>query len=209
MTIRILIADDHAVLRDGLKALLGAKDDLEVVAEASNGQEAASKAIETDPDVVVMDVSMPIMNGIEGTRLIAARHPASRVIILSMHSSTEHVYGAFDAGASGYVLKECAGAEIEIAIRTVHAGGRFVSSRIGRLDFGRHGGGPLHRLSGRERQVLQLVVEGHSSTEVAERVHLSPKSVATYRSRLMQKLDLHDFAALVKFAVEHGITPSA
>jgi DNA-binding NarL/FixJ family response regulator len=155
---------------------------------------------------------MPDLNGIEAARMLRDRCPETRVVILSMHSSSEHVFRAFEAGAAGYLLKESAGTEAAAAVRTVHGGQSYLSRAIAalaphtRLSAGR--AGPLDSLSARERQVLQLVVEGHSSAEIAKRVHLSPKSVETYRSRLMKKLGVSDVPSLVKFAIHHGITPA-
>jgi len=211
MTIRVLLADDHVMMRDGLKALLTASLGISVVAEVGNGRDAVRRAEELKPDVAIMDISMPELNGIEATRLLRDKCPGTRVVILSMHSSSEHVFRALEAGAMGYLLKESAGAEVNAAVRAVHGGRRYLSRAIAALEPAvRSGAGrssPLDSLSGRERQVLQLVVEGHSSAEIARRVHLSPKSVDTYRSRVMKKLGVGDVPALVKFAIQHGITP--
>ena len=212
MKIRVLLADDHAMMRDGLKALLSASPDISVIAEVSNGGEAVRRAEELRPDVVVMDIAMPDLNGIEAARMLRDKCPGARVVILSMHSSSEHVFRAFEAGAAGYVLKESAGTEMDAAVRAVYGGRHYLSPAIAALAphaqpaDGR--AGPLDSLSARERQVLQLVVEGHSSAEIAKRVHLSPKSVETYRSRLMKKLGVSDVPSLVKFAIHHGITPA-
>lgn len=212
MKIRVLLADDHAMFRDGLKSLLAATPDIRVIAEVGNGGDAVRRIQDLKPDVALMDLSMPEVNGIEATRMLQGKCPATRVVILSMHSSSEHVFRAFAAGAAGYLLKESAGAELVAAVRAVHGGQRYVSAAIAaqhasiQAAVGRVG--PLESLSGRERQVLQLVVEGHSSAEIARRVHLSPKSVDTYRSRLMKKLGVGDVPALVKFAIQHGITPA-
>lgn len=212
MTIRVLLADDHTMFRDGLKALLTASAEIQVVAEVGNGRDAVRRAAELRPDVAILDISMPEVNGIEAARMLQGKCPATRVVILSMHSSSEHVFRAFAAGAAGYLLKESAGTELVAAVRAVHGGQRYVSGAIAAQQapvvaaVGR--AGPLESLSGRERQVLQLVVEGHSSAEIARRVHLSPKSVDTYRSRLMKKLGVGDVPALVKFAIQHGITPA-
>ena len=209
MTIRVLLADDHALVRDGLRALLALSGDIEVVEAVSNGREAVSRALQLRPDVALFDISMPDLNGIEALRLLHDQCPSVRVIMLSMHSSSEHVYRALDAGAAGYLLKESAGAEVVAAVRAVHAGRQYLGRAL-ELRAGAPGGraaSPLDSLSARERQVLQLVVEGHSSAEIAARIHLSPKSVDTYRSRLMKKLDVSDVPALVKFAIQHGLTP--
>jgi DNA-binding NarL/FixJ family response regulator len=213
MTIRVLLADDHAVMRDGLRALLAASPGIEVVGAVGDGREAVRLAVALKPHVVVMDVAMPELNGIEAVALLRERCPGARVVMLSMHADAEHVYRAFDAGAAGYLLKDSAGDEVVCAIRAVHLGKQYLSRALS--GFERRPGAraaatsPLASLSARERQVLQLVVEGRSSAEIAAKLHLSPKSVDTYRSRLMKKLGVADFAALVKFAVQHGLTPPA
>ena len=211
MTIRVVIVDDHVLLRDGLKALLQTTGDITVVGEVGNGQEALRRVPELAPDVVLMDIAMPELNGIEATRALAQKFPAARVIIISMHTTSEHVYRALAAGAAGYLLKESAGSEVITAVRAVHAGNRYLSRAVaefGRTDPGRAAASPLERLSARERQVLQLVAEGKSSAEIARIVHLSPKTVETYRSRLMKKLGVGDIPALVRLAIQHGITPA-
>lgn len=211
MKIRVLLADDHTMMRDGLQALLQTAADIEVVGSVGNGRDAITMAITLKPDVVIMDVTMPEMNGIEAANLMHEKHPQIRIIMLSMHSSSEHVYRALKAGAAGYLLKESAGEEIISAVRAVHAGRTFMSTALETLErrsTSRTGyAGPLASLSTRERQVLQLVVEGRSSAEIATLVHLSPKSVDTYRSRMMKKLGITDVTGLVKFAIQHGLTP--
>ncbi|MBY0268307.1 MAG: response regulator transcription factor [Burkholderiales bacterium] len=208
MNIRVLLADDHTVMRAGLTTLIETGAAASVVAAVANGRDAVEAAVRLKPDVVVMDISMPDLNDIEATLLIRQRCPATQVVILSMHSSREQVHRAFAAGASGYVLKDAAGTEVLAAVRAAAGGRRYVSRAIG--DFASAGhvmpAGPLASLSSRERQVLQFVVEGKSSTEIARLVHLSPKTVETYRSRLMKKLGVADLPALVKFAIQHGIT---
>ena len=212
MSIRILLADDHAMLREGLRALLAGAG-FSVIGEVSDGREALRRVQELAPEMVVMDIAMPGLNGIEAATTIRDRYPATKIVILSMHSSTEHVYRAFAAGAAGYVLKSAAGAELIGAVRAVHAGRRYLSEALhetcGDILSGAARASPLDSLSARERQVLQLVVEGRSSAEIAATIHLSPKSVDTYRSRLMKKLGVRDVPALVKFALQHGITPGA
>jgi len=209
MNIKVLLVDDHAVMREGLAALLSAAG-IDVIGTASNGREAVHLARELTPDVVVMDISMPDLNGIEAARQIRVRAPSVRVVMLSMHANREHVHQALAAGADGYVLKESAATEVAAAVRAVAAGRRYLSPAIEAAMLEAGGSatrGPLESLSTRERQVLQLVVEGGSSAEIARTVHLSPKTVETYRSRLMKKLGVHDVTALVKFAVQHGLTP--
>ena len=210
MTIRVLLADDHALMREGLRALLATTPDIEVVGEVRTGREAESRVLELTPDVVLMDIAMPDLNGIEAARLIHAKCPAVRIVMLSMHATAEYVYRAFEAGASGYLLKEVAVEEVIAAVRTVHEGRRYLSPAVGEsvpdLISG-HARSPVDSLSVRERQVLQLVVEGKTSSEIAGMIHLSPKSVQTYRSRLMMKLGVRDLPSPVKFALEQGLTP--
>ena len=204
---RVLLADDHAMMREGLSVLL-TKAGMEIVGSVGNGRDAVRVATATTPDVVLMDLTMPEMNGIEATRQICARTPATQVVVLSMHSNREHVYQAMKAGATGYVLKDAASAELVNAVRAVCAGRRYVSSAIGLLSEVLGQRGPLESLSARESQVLQLVVEGRTSGEIAQAINLSKTSVDTYRSRLMKKLGVSDVASLVKLAVQHGLTPS-
>lgn len=210
MPITVLIADDHAVVRDGLLALLAKAEDLQVVGVAGNGRDVIDLAQRTRPDVVVMDIGMPELDGVEATRRLRETNPESRVLILSMHLSSEHVVRALHAGANGYVVKESAGEEVVEAIRAVAAGRRYLSHQISELmidDFLRDGVqvSPLDRLSLRESDVLKLVVEGHTSAAIAERLALSSKTVETYRARIMRKLGVKDTVALVKFAMRHGI----
>ena len=206
----VLVADDHAIVREGLAGLLAAQAGCQVIGTAADGREAVQQAEQLQPAVVIMDIAMPEMNGIEAAREIRARAPQSRVVILSMHSSVEHVFHALAAGAGGYLLKESAANEIVAAVRAVHAGKRYLSPRIAETlaDGISHGAreSPLNRLSARERQVLQLVAEGRSSAQIAATLHLSPKSVDTYRSRVMQKLHIGDVPGLIKFAIQHGLT---
>jgi len=211
MTIKVLLADDHAIVRDGLKMVLQAQADIRVIGEATDGLEAVQQAVQHEPDVAIMDIAMPVLNGIEATEQIRDRCPETEVLILSMHSNSEHVFRALQAGALGYVLKESAGAEVIDAVRCVYAGKRYLGGKIADTvieDYirQRHTASPLESLSPRERQILQLVVEGRTSAEIAEVLSLSPKSVETYRSRLMQKLGISDMPSLVKFAIQHGLT---
>jgi DNA-binding NarL/FixJ family response regulator len=211
MPITVILVDDHEVVRDGLRHLIDAQPDLRVLASFGEGRTAVRYAAETHPDIAVVDIAMPGMNGIEVTRLIHDACPASQVLVLSMHADPEYIYQAFRAGAAGYVVKDSAGSEVVSALRAVHAGRRYLSrgldeEAIERYLRERGEGNPLERLSARERQVLQLIVEGRTSAEVAEQLNLSPKSVDTYRSRLMAKLGIGDLPALVKFAIRHGIT---
>lgn len=207
MNLRILIADDHPVLREGVVGLLRASPGIDVVGVVSTGSEAVRAARELAPDVAVLDISMPELNGIEAALLIKERMPRTGIVFFSMHSSREHVARAFATGALGYVLKHAAATELLSAIQSVSMGRPYVSTGLELPEPApRSFASPLDSLSSRERQVLQLVVEGKSSAEIARSVHLSPKTVETYRSRLMKKLGVADVTALVKFAVLHGVT---
>lgn len=210
MTIRILLADDHAMMRDGLKALLEAQGDLTVVGEATTGRQAVDAARTLRPEVAVLDIAMPELNGIDAAQRIHEALPDTRIVMLSMHGTSEHIYRALQAGALGYLLKESAGGEIVAAVRAVGAGRRYFSEKINETLIAdylaeRHSASPLDRLSARERAVLQLVVEGRTSAEIARTVALSVKTVETYRSRVMTKLGVDSLAGLVRFAIEHGI----
>jgi DNA-binding NarL/FixJ family response regulator len=212
MTIKVLLVDDHTVVRDGLCFLLDAQKDIHVVGVASDGLEALKEAERLRPDVVVMDIAMPRLNGIEATRRFRKAFPVMKVLILSMHESSEYVYRALEAGAKGYLVKESAGPEVAVAIRAVHAGRRYLSATITdtvveQYIRGCKNASPLESLSAREREILQLVVEGSTSAQVAEQLALSVKTVETYRSRIMRKLGISDLPALVKFAIQHGLTP--
>jgi DNA-binding NarL/FixJ family response regulator len=211
MTITVFLADDHAVVRDGLRCLLEAHAGITVVGVASNGREAVREVIRLAPDVVIMDISMPELNGIDAAGEITVKCKGTQVIILSMHSTAEHVFRALKAGARGFLLKDSAGQEVVEAVRSVHAGNRYFSTTIADTmvkDYlsSRQAESPLESLSQRERQILQLVVEGKSSAEIATALALSPKTVESYRSRLMQKIGVGDLPALVKFAIQHGLT---
>jgi DNA-binding NarL/FixJ family response regulator len=216
MTITILLADDHAIVREGLRFLLEAQPDMEVVGEVSSGRDAVRLAAELRPDVAIMDITMPGLNGIEASLQIKETCPDTGIIVLSMHSTSEHVFRALQVGAMGYLLKESAPPQVVAAVRAVHCGQRYLSPSIMDTlaeDYVHQrsiadADSPLSRLSPREREVLQLVVEGCSSAEIARIVHLSPKTVETYRSRLMAKLGVGDLISLVKFAIQHGLTPS-
>jgi DNA-binding NarL/FixJ family response regulator len=214
MSISVFLADDHTVVRAGLRALLEAQDDIEVIGEAADGRDMLEQAIELRPDVAILDITMPELNGIEVTARLCSACPSTQVIILSMHSTNEHIYRALQAGAQGYLLKESAGSEIVNAIRAVYEGHRFLSQKISDIIIDDYmdpeasfdSSSPLEQLSFREREILQLVVEGRSSVDIATVLHLSPKSVETYRSRMMRKLRIKDIPTLVKFAIMHGLT---
>ena len=213
MPIKVFLADDHAVVREGLSLLLDTQAGITVVGEAADGRKAVRQVERLCPDVVVMDIAMPEMNGIEATAQIRNICPSTQVVILSMHSSAEHILRALRAGALGYLLKESAGKELIQAVQTVYGGRRYLSRQIAESVIDDYiSGSPatqaknlLESLSSREREVLQLVAEGKSSTEIAEVLYLSPKTIETYRSRLMHKLGISDLPGLVKFAIQQGL----
>jgi DNA-binding NarL/FixJ family response regulator len=213
MKIRVLVADDHAIIREGLCIMLDNQPDMEVVGKAANGREAVRLVNERKPDVVVIDISMPELNGIEAIQQMLPRHPQMKVVVLSIHGTKPYVFRALKAGAKGYLMKETAGLEVVDAVRAVYRGERYLSQSIAdlladgslrnleaSLEFS-----PLETLSPREREILQLVAEGKTSQEIAERLSISPKTVDTYRSRLMRKIGVEDMAGLVKFAIQHGV----
>ena len=212
MTISVFLADDHRVLRDGLRILLDSQNDIKVIGEAENGKKAVQSITSLKPDVAVMDITMPELNGIDAAQTIHETLPEIGIVILSIHSDLEHIFRALQAGAQGYVLKESAGSEVVSAVRAVYLGRRYLSPSVRDTVMEAHlqdrqVHSPLDLLSMREREVLQLSVEGHSSAAIAEKLELSPKTIDTYRSRLMGKLGVHDLPELVRFAIKHGITP--
>jgi DNA-binding NarL/FixJ family response regulator len=215
MSITIFLADDHAVLRDSLQFLLGAQADFTVVGVAGNGRDAVQQVAQLRPDVAVLDIAMPEMNGIEAARQIRQACPSTQVIILSMHRTPEHISQALQAGARGYLVKESASDEVIEAVRAVHAGKRYMSQGLSDVAIEYYVS--LHRddavrsrldsLTAREREILQLLAEGRSSPEIADLLSLSPRTVDSYRSRIVQKLDIHHLPGLVRFAIQHGLTP--
>ncbi|MBI5602917.1 MAG: response regulator transcription factor [Deltaproteobacteria bacterium] len=212
--IRVLIADDHAIVREGLRFILEANADIQVVGEAADGRQAVAEAKKVKPRIVVMDIAMPKLNGIEATRQLLEELSSVRIIILSMHYSTEHIFQALQAGAKGFLIKESAGKELIRAVRAVYAGQRYLSQKVDEILIEDYlmqrkkikSPSPLESLSPREREILQLVAEGKTSAAIADILFLSPKTVETYRSRLMQKLGLKDVAGLIKFAIAQGLT---
>ena len=213
MNIRVLVADDHAIVREGLGIMLGNQPDMEVVGLATNGREAIRMVDQYQPDVAVMDISMPELNGIEAISQMLPRHPNIKVIVLSIHETKPYVYRTLKAGAKGYLIKETAGLEVVDAVREVYRGERYLSQRIADLltDISFRNveisgeTSPLEQLSPREREILQLVAEGKTSQQIGEILSISPKTVDTYRSRLMQKIRVDDVAGLIKFAIQHGV----
>ena len=213
MSIRILLADDHKITRQGLRSLLEQQDDMEVAAEAENGRTAVALVDELLPDVVIMDVTMPDLNGVEATRQIVAKYPDVKVIALSMHSDTLFVTEMLRSGASGYLLKDCAFEEMTRAIRAVMNDKTYLSPSISAVVVEDY----LHRLSkadfsasgiltDREREVLQLMAEGKPTKQIALKLHISIKTVETHRRQIMNKLDIHTVAELTKYAVRKGLT---
>ena len=208
---RVLLADDHKILRQGLRTLLEQEKDIQVVGEADNGRSSVKLTGELAPDVVIMDVAMPDLNGIDATRRIAEAEPRTRVLALSMHSDGRYVKGMLQAGARGYILKDCAAEELTHAIRTVMAGQVYVSPGVtGAIvnDYVRQlsaADGPA-TLTRREREVLQLLAEGGSTANIAAGLHLSVKTIETHRKRIMDKLGLRSIAELTKYAIREGIT---
>jgi DNA-binding NarL/FixJ family response regulator len=209
---RILVVDDHGIVRDGLSVLLNASSEMQVVGAAADGKAAVEAAAKLKPDVIVMDLALPELSGIDATLLILAAQPRIRIVMLSAWDTSEHVFRALRAGARGYVLKESAGTEIVQAVAVVSKGHRFLSARLtGVLIDGLLGdqtsASPIESLSPREREVLHLTVTGASSADIGAKLSLSSKTIDTYRSRVMGKLGVTDLAGMIRFAVAHELAP--
>ena len=210
-TIRVLLADDHRLMRAGLRALLKSLELVQVVAEAGNGHEAIQLAEQHQPDIVIMDIGMPELNGLEATARIVKLAPAPRIIVLSMHANEEYVRRALQAGAAGYLLKGAEPAELELAIRAVMRGETYLTPAVSKqvvqnyLHPREMKTNPIQELTPRQREVLQLVAEGHSTNDIAQKLNLSVKTVDTHRTELMQRLDIHDIAGLVRYAIRIGL----
>jgi DNA-binding NarL/FixJ family response regulator len=211
---RVLLADDHVLVRAGIRALLDTMDDIDVIGETGDGRAALELVGRDHPDIVLMDISMPQLNGLDATAIVARDHPSTRVIILSMHGSEESVQQALAAGAKGYLLKEAAVAELPMAISAVMEGKRFISPAVsaivvdGFLSARDREAGPLRTLTLRQREILQLLAEGRSAKEVAFALHLSVKTVETHRRQIMERLQIFDLAGLVRFAIRAGLISS-
>jgi DNA-binding NarL/FixJ family response regulator len=209
--IRMMLAEDHTLVRAGIRALLQNLEEVEVVAEAGDGREALRLVEIHEPDVVLMDIAMAGLNGLEATARISKTFPNVRVIILSMHANEEYVLQALRAGAVGYLLKDAGTAELELAIRAVARNETYLSPLVSKhvvADYVRRVGGEpssLERLTRRQREILQLIAEGHSTQEIAQMLSISGKTVETHRSQLMERLDIHDVAGLVRYAIRMGL----
>jgi two-component system response regulator NreC len=211
--IRVLVCDDHAILRDGIKLLLNSQPDMEAVGEAVDGREAVEQARALKPDVILMDIAMPGLNGLEATKQIRRDDPNARVLVLTMYESDEYVSRMLEAGVLGYVLKKAAGSELVHAIRAIHQGEAFlypsitkrlVEDYLRRVETGQERDS-FNGLTEREREVLQLVAEGHPNRDIAEILNVSIRTVQNHRAHIMEKLGMHDRGELIKYAIQKGI----
>lgn len=214
MPIRVILADDHQLVRAGLHALLQSFDDVEVLAECSDGQEALAEVSRGKPDILMLDISMPGMNGLEVARRVPTVSPATRVLVLSMHAGPDYVAQAMRAGIAGYLIKDAAVEELRNALDTLAAGRSYLSPVIsetilhGFLRTGKDpasAGAELDKLTARQREILQLIAEGHGTRDIAGRLSLSVKTVESHRSQIMDRLDIHDVPGLVRFAIRQGL----
>jgi len=211
MAIRVFLANSRVILLDSLQVLLEIQQDIRIVGKATNGHDAVRKIRKLRPDVAILDVELVGLNGIEASLKIAGLSPSTAVVMLATTASPEFIFRALRAGARGYLSREASGLELVDAVRTIREGKRYLSPKITATLIGEYisehrSPSPLESLTSRERNILQLVVEGSSSAQVADILAFSPKTVDTYRSRIKQKLGIHDLPALVKFAIQHGIT---
>jgi DNA-binding NarL/FixJ family response regulator len=211
--IRVVVVDDHTVVRDGVCALLALAPDIEIVGEAGDGREALEKLREVSPDVVLMDVAMPMMGGLETTRRIRKEFPNVKVLVLTQYADKEYVFPVIEAGANGFISKTAASSEIATGIRSVYRGDSFLSPSVAKLlvenyqqlGSSRESSDPYNQLTDREREVLKLLAEGHTNQEIADILLISPKTVDGYKTSLMDKLDIHNRIDLVKYALRKGI----
>ncbi|WP_455387951.1 response regulator [Petrachloros mirabilis] len=211
MAIRVILADDHALVRQGIRSLLEKLDDVEVIGEVNDGREALELSKTTQPDIVIMDITMPGLSGLEAVSRMKKACPTTRVIMLSMHGGEEYFQQALDSGAAGYLLKDADQLELELAIRAVMRGDVYLSPSVAKyaLDAYRerkeNDQGPLACLSSRHKEILQLIAEGYANKEIAQRLDLSPRTVEAHRAELMERLNIHDVPGLVKVALRAGL----
>ncbi|MBI4331457.1 MAG: response regulator transcription factor [Chloroflexi bacterium] len=211
--IKVMIVDDHAILRDGIKALLSLQEDMEVVGEAANGKEALEKTREVSPDVVIMDIAMPVMNGLEATRRITKENEGTKVLVLTQHDNKEYIVPIIKSGAAGCIPKKAVASELVAGIRAINRGESFLYPSVAKTlieDYLRQGEAiaqtdPYERLTDREREVLKLVAEGRTNREIAEMLVISIKTVLGHRNNLMEKLGIHNRTDLVKYAIRKGL----
>jgi DNA-binding NarL/FixJ family response regulator len=213
-SIRVLLVDDHVLVREGIRSLLQLYEDIEVVGEAGDGREAIQKSRELEPDIIVMDISMPSMGGIEATRQILKEKPVTKIVVLSRYDNLSYARSLLEAGALGYVPKKAVSAELAVAIRAVYSGDVFLHPSIAKgvtkdyvqLIRSERETEPYERLTDREKEILKLLAEGYSSHQIAERLYLTAKTVVNYRKNIMEKLSLENLAQLIKYAIKIGLT---
>lgn len=210
-TIKVLLVDDHTIVRQGIRALLESVPDIQIIGEADNGKTAVEMAEKLKPDIMLVDISLPLLNGLEVTRRVRKKVPGCKVLVLTMHENEMYVSQILRTGASGYLVKKTAVSELIMAIRSVHQGKAYFSPSISKIvlnDYlrkeSRGDAPPTELLSNREREILQLLAEGYSNKEIAVILNLSVKTVSNHRNRIMQKLDIHDITSLVKYALKQG-----
>ena len=207
--IKVLVVDDHAIMRDGIRALLSLHDDIEIVGEASEGNEAIEKAQKLMPDIIIMDIAMPEMDGLEATRRIKKKNPKAKILILTQHDNREYIISAVKAGVTGYVPKRALGVELVSAIHAVRGGESFLYPSAATAiiaDYKRQAEvEPYDHLTSREREILKLIAEGHTSREIADRLFISLKTVLGHRTKIMEKLDIHNRTELIKYALRKGL----
>ncbi len=207
--IKVLVVDDHAIMRDGIRALLGLHDDIEIVGEASEGNEAIEKAQKLMPDIIIMDIAMPGMDGLEATRRIKKKNPKAKILILTQHDNREYIISAVKAGVTGYVSKRALGVELVSAIHAVRGGESFLYPSAATAiiaDYRRQAEvEPYDHLTSREREILKLIADGHTSREIADRLFISLKTVLGHRAKIMEKLDIHNRTELIKYALRKGL----